>query len=88
MNGSDVLEIARQSLLVILIVAGPVMLVTLVVGLSVSIIQSLVQIQESTLSFIPKIISLFLSLLLFFPFMSEHLVAFTQDIMNRVATSN
>lgn len=85
MNGAEVLDIGREAIwLTVLIAAGP-MLVGLVVGLVVSLLQTLTQIQEQTLVFVPKILAIFLALLLFLPIMGGLLGAFTQTIFQRIA---
>ena len=63
------------------------MLLALVVGLVVSLVQALTQIQEMTLTFIPKILAIFGSLLLFMPFMLATLSSFTERLMARIAGS-
>ncbi len=73
-------------MLVLIQVAGPVMAVGLLVGLSVSIVQSITQIQEMTLAFVPKILAIFVSLLLFLPFMIETLSAFMQRLAERMTS--
>ena len=60
MNSAEVLEICRHTLLTLLLVGSPVILVALVVGLAISLVQALTQIQEMTLSFVPKIICVLL----------------------------
>lgn len=85
MNGAEVLELARESLWLTIIIAAPVMLVGLVVGLAVSLLQALTQIQEQTLAFVPKIISIFLALLLFLPIMGGLLGRFAQELFTRIA---
>ena len=84
MNGADVIDVAQDAIWVIIMVAGPVMLVALIVGLVISLFQALTQIQEMTLTFVPKIIAIFVSLLLFFPFMGDTLEAFMQRIAERI----
>lgn len=84
MNGADVIDVAQDAIWVIIKVSGPVMLVALVVGLVVSMFQALTQIQEMTLTFVPKIIAIFFSLLLFFPYMGDTLGAFMQRIAERI----
>lgn len=84
MNAGEALDVAREALLTIMLVAGPVMAVALVVGLSISLIQALTQIQEATLSFVPKILAIFAALLLFLPFMGAAMGSFTQEIMARI----
>ena len=85
MTGAEVLDIGREAIwLTVLIAAGP-MLVGLVVGLVVSLLQTLTQIQEQTLVFVPKILSIFVSLLLFLPIMGGLLGRFAQDVFQRIA---
>ena len=73
MTGPEVMDVARESILTLLLVASPLMLVGLVVGVVVSLVQALTQIQETTLVFVPKIIAIFLALLIALPFMAEAL---------------
>lgn len=67
------MDVAREAIMTLLLVASPLMLVGLVVGVAVSLLQALTQIQESTLVFVPKIIAIFLALLIALPFMAETL---------------
>lgn len=85
MNEVEALEIAREALLVTVTIGAPVMLVALVVGLSIALVQALTQIQEMTLTFVPKILVIFLSLVLFLPFMLNTLTAFTERLAERIA---
>jgi len=87
MNEADVLGIAREAIVVMIQIGAPVMLLALVVGLVVSLVQALTQIQEMTLTFIPKILAIFGSLLLFMPFMLATLSGFTERLMARIAGS-
>ena len=73
MTGPEVLDVARDSIETLLIVSAPLMLVGLVVGVIVSLFQALTQIQETTLVFVPKILAIFLSLLIALPFMADAL---------------
>ena len=84
MNAADVIDVAQDAIWVIILVAGPVMFVALVVGLAVSLFQALTQIQEMTLTFVPKIIAIFLSLLILLPYMGETLGAFMLRISERI----
>jgi flagellar biosynthetic protein FliQ len=65
------MDVARDAIETLLIVASPLMLVGLVVGVAVSLLQALTQIQESTLVFIPKILAIFLAMLIALPFMAD-----------------
>ena len=81
----DVLDVAREGVIVMLKISTPAMLTALVVGLVISLFQALTQIQEMTLSFVPKIVAIFASLLLFLPFMLATLIAYTQELASRIA---
>ena len=75
MTGPQVLDVARDAVMTLVIVAMPLMLVGLVVGVIISLVQALTQIQEATLVFVPKIIAVFVALLLALPFMADKLHA-------------
>ena len=75
MTGPEVLDVAREAIYTLIIVASPVMLVGLVVGVVISLLQAVTQIQEMTLAFVPKILAIFISLLIALPFMAEKLHA-------------
>lgn len=86
MTGPEVLDIAREAIFTLVTVAAPIMLVGLGVGLIVSLFQALTQIQEMTLAFVPKILSIFLALLIALPFMAEKLHAEMLRIAARIAS--
>jgi flagellar biosynthesis protein FliQ len=86
MNANDAVDIARDTILVALKLGAPAMLLALVVGLAIAFLQALTQIQEMTLTFVPKMIVILLSLLLFLPFMLATLTTFTQGLMTRIVT--
>jgi flagellar biosynthetic protein FliQ len=73
MSGPEVMDVARDAIETLLIVASPLMLVGLLVGVAVSLLQALTQIQETTLVFIPKILAIFLAMLIALPFMADAL---------------
>ncbi len=73
MTGAETLDVARDAITTLIVVSAPVMLVGLAVGLAISLLQALTQIQEMTIAFVPKIIAIFVSLLLALPFMAEKL---------------
>ena len=83
MTPTDVLELSRESVWITLKVGGPILIVALVVGLSISLVQALTQIQEMTLSFVPKIIAIFVALIVLLPFMLTTLLDFTRELMDR-----
>lgn len=85
MNGGDLIDIAREAIFTLLTVAGPVMGVALGVGLTIALFQALTQIQEMTLTFVPKILAIFLSLLVFLPFMGASMAALMERMVLRIA---
>ncbi len=80
MTPEFVIGFARQSIELTLMIALPMLGIGLIVGVLVSIIQAATQIQEMTLTFVPKIISIFLALLFSFPWIMDKLVTFTRDL--------
>lgn len=81
MNATDVLEVSRDSIWVMLKISAPLMLTALIVGLVISLLQALTQLQEQTLTFVPKILILFVVFVLTIPFMSNTLIEFTKELM-------
>ena len=86
MNEIEVLDIARDGMMVMLLVAAPMLLVGLAVGLTISIFQTLTHIQEMTLTFIPKILAVFGSMVIFLPWMLRELTEFTHRIMDKIVS--
>jgi len=82
-NEADVLDIAREAVVVTIKVGGPTMILALIVGLGISLVQALTQIQEMTLTFIPKVLVIFVSMVLFLPYMLGTLTDFTERLMDR-----
>ncbi|MBL4740033.1 MAG: flagellar biosynthesis protein FliQ [Sneathiella sp.] len=85
MTPIDVVDVMREAIWVLLKVASPIMLVALGVGLIVALFQALTQIQEMTLAFVPKILAIFLSLVVAFPFMISSLIELMEQISQRIA---
>ena len=81
MNPADAIDFARTSILVLLEIIAPAMLTALVVGL----IQAMTQIQEQTLVFIPKIVAVFIVLLVALPFAGQAMSGLMNDIAGRIA---
>ncbi len=86
MTGPEVLDVGRDAIVTLLLVAAPMMLVGLIVGVAVSLFQALTQIQETTLVFVPKIIAIFLTLLIALPFMADALYASFLRIAAHIAS--
>lgn len=85
MDEIAVLEVGRQALFVILKTAGPIMLSGLGIGLLIALFQALTTIQEMTLTFVPKIIVIFIAVVVFLPFMMTTLIEFTNGLFDRIA---
>ncbi len=84
MSEALVLEIGRKTLFTIMILSAPLLIVALVVGLTVSIFQAATSINEMTLTFIPKIVSISLSLLLFLPLMLQLYKGFINELFQLI----
>lgn len=84
MDAVQALEIGRETLLTMLKIGSPIMLIALIVGLSISLIQALTQIQEITLTFVPKILVIVVSMIFLLPFMLSALIAYTQSLADRI----
>lgn len=84
MDEAALLEVSRDAVIVVLKIGTPIMLISLIVGLVISLFQALTQIQEATLTFVPKILVVFVSLLLLAPFMLHTLTDFTEQLMQRI----
>ncbi|MBE6444828.1 MAG: flagellar biosynthesis protein FliQ [Alphaproteobacteria bacterium] len=86
MNEAEVLEISKEAIFTLLKVVTPILSVALFVGLIVGIFQALTQIQEMTLAFVPKIISVFIALILLFPFMLNQMKTLSEELFNRIVS--
>jgi len=84
MSSEFVLTLAERGIYTILLVAGPLLILALAIGLLVSIFQATTQIQEQTLAFIPKIIAVLVGLVIFGPWMLTTMVEFTLDIFQNL----
>lgn len=88
MTEAELIDIARESILVMIKVAAPTLLTGLVIGLIISLFQALTQIQEMTLTFVPKVLMVFASLIVFLPFMLNTLMDFMRTIMDRIVAGS
>ncbi|AVO45455.1 flagellar biosynthetic protein FliQ [Phreatobacter cathodiphilus] len=84
MSPADVLDVARDGILTVILVSAPLMAVGLLVGVAVSLVQALTQIQEQTLVFVPKILAIFATLIIALPFMGDMMNGVTARIMAKV----
>lgn len=84
MTPVEVIDIGRDALWTLIIVSAPVMLVALLVGLIIALFQALTQIQEMTLTFVPKILAIFVVLIVALPFMFERMQDFSDRMYERI----
>lgn len=86
MTEQTVLELAQQAMLTALTIAAPVLVVGAAVGLLVGMFQALTQIQDHTLSFVPKIIAMILVLTLCLPWFLDQMVEFSRNVISNIPT--
>ncbi|KKB09530.1 flagellar biosynthesis protein FliQ [Devosia chinhatensis] len=84
MTGAEVLDIATQGIWTLLIVSMPMMLVGLIVGVVIALFQALTQIQEMTLVFVPKIIAIFITMLIALPFLGATMSAYMDRVVDMI----
>lgn len=85
-NIDDVTYIGQQAMLITLLASAPMLIAGMVVGLVISILQSVTQIQEITLTFVPKIIAVMVAFVLFLPFTSDLILVFVRDLFASMET--
>ena len=85
MNGSEVLDVARDAIWLTIQLSAPILIVGLVVGVVIGLLQALTQVQEATLVYAPKIIAVFVALLVFLPLMGALMSGFMRQIAARIA---
>lgn len=88
MNETEVLETAKQALLISIQLGAPTLLIGLFVGVAIALVQALTQIQEMTLVFVPKILAMMLSLFFFLPWMMTTLMEFMRELADRIIGLN
>ncbi len=84
MDSAEVIDIGRDALYILLKLLAPIMAVSLLVGLMIALFQALTQIQEMTLTFVPKIVAVFLTIMIALPWMLRTLDDFTHDLADRI----
>ena len=86
MTGDAILDLARDGIWVMILVAAPMMVIGLVVGVVIALLQALTQIQEQTLVFVPKILAIFVTMLLTLPFMGAMLGGYMTRLADMIVT--
>lgn len=84
METAEVLEIIRDAIYVLVLISAPVMITALVIGLIIALVQALTQIQEATLTFVPKVLAMLFVLILTLPFMIEELTGLNNRLMEKI----
>ena len=88
MNEQEIIAFAREAIMLTIMISAPVMLVGLVVGVAISLVQALTQIQEMTLTFVPKIMAIFATIFLMFPLMIVTMNTFMEKIADKIIGIN
>jgi flagellar biosynthetic protein FliQ len=86
MNEMMIIDLGRKTLIMVLLLSGPMLALSLVVGLAVSIFQAATQISEMTLTFIPKLVAMGGALLIFLPWMLQHFKSFFIELLQMIPT--
>ena len=84
MEQAEVIDFMREAIWLMIKLSAPIMLIGLTVGVIIALVQALTQIQEMTLSFVPKMLAIFISIFLFFPAMAAALQAFMELIADKI----
>ena len=84
MESAEVIEIVREGIYVLCLVAAPLMLVALVVGLAIALLQALTQVQEATLTFVPKVLAMLVTLVITLPWMVDTLSDFALKLQDKI----
>ena len=84
MSGDVVIQLAQNALVIVMLVSAPMLGLGLIVGLMVSVFQATTSIQEQTLAFIPKIIAVFVAILIFGPWMLRIMVGYVTEIFRNL----
>jgi flagellar biosynthetic protein FliQ len=84
MNQADVLEVLRSGIWTVLIIAAPPLIIAVLVGVSISLIQALTQVQEMTLTFVPKIVAILVVTVLSLPFMYGALATYAERLTDLI----
>lgn len=86
MNEADALDIVQTAIWTVLVASGPAVFVAMFVGVSIAFIQALTQVQEMTLTFVPKIVSILITVSVAAPFLGSQISSFTNVVFQRIET--
>lgn len=88
MNDAEIIELAQKTLFMAIQISLPPLLVGLLIGLVIALFQALTQIQEITLTFVPKILAVFATIMVLFPAMAETMTGFMQILVDQIVSLN
>ncbi|MCD1265934.1 flagellar biosynthetic protein FliQ [Shinella sumterensis] len=86
MNEADALDIAQSAIWTVIVASGPAVLAAMLVGVVIAFIQALTQVQEMTLTFVPKILAIMVTLAISAPFIGAQISIFTDLVFSRIQT--
>lgn len=86
MNEADALELVQNAIWTIIVASGPAVFVAMVVGVGIAFIQALTQVQEITLTFVPKIVAILVTVAISAPFVGAQISLFTNLVFSRIET--
>ena len=86
MNEADALDIAQAAIWTVIAASGPAVLAAMLVGVAIAFVQALTQVQEMTLTFVPKILAIFVTIAISAPFIGAQISIFTQLVFSRIET--
>ncbi|MCC0037810.1 MAG: flagellar biosynthetic protein FliQ [Brucellaceae bacterium] len=84
MNEADALDIVQYAVWTVLVASGPAVIVAMVVGVGIALVQALTQVQEITLTFVPKIVAILLAVAFSGPFVGAQIASFTNVVFQRI----
>jgi len=83
-NEADALDIAQAAIWTVIVASGPAVLAAMIVGVAIAFIQALTQVQEMTLTFVPKILAIFVTIAISAPFIGAQISIFTNLVFSRI----
>ena len=84
MNEADALDIAQAAIWTVVVASGPAVLAAMIVGVAIAFVQALTQVQEMTLTFVPKILAIFVTITISAPFIGSQISIFTNIVFSRI----
>ncbi|HSX74751.1 flagellar biosynthesis protein FliQ [Shinella sp. S4-D37] len=84
MNEADALDIAQAAIWTVIVASGPAVLAAMIVGVTIAFVQALTQVQEMTLTFVPKILAIFVTIAISAPFIGAQISIFTNIVFSRI----